>query len=101
MKIKVNLFLKIYTAVTVGLTVLAVIFISVFLYRYLYQAITQTSVIYNLKLELAVEPVNTELFNKIKAAIQDKQNPAETDGPIVKNPFVDVAPAPVEKIVNP
>lgn len=101
MKIKVSLFLKIYFATTVGLSVLAVIFISVFLYRYLYQAITQTTIIYNLKLELAVEPVDLELFSKIQARIKDKQNPPEINWPTIKNPFVGVLPPPAEKTTAP
>ena len=88
MKIKVGLFLKIYFITTAGLSLLAVVLISFFLYRYLYQAITQTTIIYNLKLELAVEPVDIDLFGKIKARIKDKENPPETNWSGARNPFI-------------
>lgn len=101
MKVKVGLFLKIYFFSTVGLSLLAVIFISFFLYRYLYQAITQTTIIYNLKLELAVEPVDLELFNKIKNRIKDKENPPAIEWAKVRNPFVLSAAPPPEKSTTP
>jgi len=101
MKIKIGLLLKIYFWTTVGVSFLAVIFISIFLYKYLYQAVTQTSVIYNLKLELAVEPVNLELFRNIGAKLENKKAPSEIKWEELKNPFLASTPPPAEKQKTP
>ncbi|MEK7211610.1 MAG: hypothetical protein AAB731_03180 [Patescibacteria group bacterium] len=97
MKIKIGLLLKIYSISIIGLGAATVIFITIFLYKNLYQAITQTAIIYNLRMELAVEPVDIELFNIITKKIKEKTTRAETDWGGIRNPFSFGPPSPETK----
>lgn len=74
-------------SLVVGLVVAIIAAEALFLYYFFYVPLTQTKVIGQLREQAALEPLNLELFEQLRAAAAKKRAPPAIDWNAIRDPF--------------